>query len=271
MKLVLLNVNPQKKFNKEKTSLIKIQIDNCIELGWDVNDIVLATNFPYEYRGVKSTLVADDNYCGIDDSRYAFKVSTHIFVISELLERGLIEKGMLYWYHDIDAYQEVPITEEELGLDGKDLGLTDYGWSTKWNLGSIFFKESAKDIIWLLRDTIANEKIPDERAMRMLVGQGKVDKRRYKKLNITYNFGMRKIPIMWEMAEKPLKVIHFHPMYKDPDMPETTMNIFRYGKNELGIPLMSKRLMKLFDIHGFEYPYGTTASYNAFLKAISYE
>ncbi|KKM16173.1 hypothetical protein LCGC14_1688480, partial [marine sediment metagenome] len=33
---------------------IKAQIDNSIELKWNVNDIILATNFDFEYRGVKN-------------------------------------------------------------------------------------------------------------------------------------------------------------------------------------------------------------------------
>ena len=271
MKVVFTNVNPHKKFNREKTILVKLQIDNCLDLGWRVEDIFLATNFPYEYRGVRSYNVGDDNYCGIDDRRYAFKVSSHIFVVSELLKKGMIERGELYWYHDLDAYQEIPITEEELGLDSVDLGLTDYGWSPKWNLGSFFFKESAKDVLWLLRDTIVSTKTPDERSMRMLVNTGQVKKSRYKKLNITYNFGMRHIGVMYPMATKPLKVIHFHPIYKDDDIPDTVMNMFRYGKNPIGIPLMNKRLMDLFDKHGFGYPYGTKASYSEFMKYIDYD
>ena len=270
MKLIFTNVNPNKKFNRERSVLIKLQIDNCIELGWDVKDIILATNFNYEYRGVKAYLVGDENYCGIDDDRYAFKVSTHILTVGTLLKEGIIRKG-LYWYHDLDAYQEYPIFEKELGLENVDLGLTDYGWSSKWNLGSFFFKENAKDILWLLKNTILEKKIPDERVLTSLINQGKVNPNRYKRLNITYNFGMRHIEKSYPLADKPLKVIHFHPLYKDPNIPETTMNIFRYGKNPIGKPLMTERLMKLFDKYGFGYPYGISASYRQFMEAISYD
>jgi hypothetical protein len=42
-----------------------------------------------EYRGIKSNLVDDDNYCGIDDKRYAFKVSSHILTIAWLFEKDI--------------------------------------------------------------------------------------------------------------------------------------------------------------------------------------
>lgn len=270
MKLVFTNVNPHRRFNREKEVLIKLQLDNCFEMGWKPEDIILATNFDYEYKGVKSTIVGDENYCGLDDKRYAFKVSTHILTISYLFSQNFFQDNELYWYHDIDAYQQEIITEDELGLESVDLGLTDYGWNTKWNLGCFWFKKSAGDVITLLRDTIVGEKIPDERAMRMLVNEGRIDKKRYKKLNITYNFGMRHIKTMWDMADKPLKMVHFHPCYFDKDIPDTTMNMFRYGKNPTGKPLMNDRLIALFDRY-YPHPFGTSCSYDQFLDHISYD
>ena len=271
MKLILCNVNPYKKFNKEKSILIKLQIDNSFSWGFKEEDIILATNFDYEYRGVKSIRVSDDLYVGLDDKRYCFKVSTHIPIITSLMNSGVIKKGHLYWYHDLDAYQQEPITEEELGLENVDMGVTDYGWTKKWNLGSIFFKESAKDIFNLLTKTIYEYNLADERSFRMLTNTGKVSKDRYKKVNITYNFGMRHIGKCYEMADKPLKVVHFHPFYKDPNIPDTTMNMFFHGKNEVGKPLMTDRLKELFRFFGFDDKYGTEASYGGFMKSIDYD
>lgn len=270
MKMIMLNVNPHKKFNKEKEKLIKIQIDNSLELGWKVEDIILATNFPYEYKGVKSIIVGDDNYCGLDDKRYCFKVSSHISTIDNLFRMGVIQDG-LYWYHDIDAYQLIPITEEDVAMGKADMALADYGWSNKWNLGAIFFTNKAEDLFKLLKETIYQTNVADERSFRMLTTTGLIPKERYKKLNITYNLGMRNVEVSYEKADKPIKVIHFHPMYKDINISETTMNIFRHGKNKMGVVLMNERLMRIFDSHGFDENYGTKATYNDFVWSIDYE
>ena len=38
-----------------------VQIDNALDLGWDVNDIIFATNFDWEHKGVKTTLLQNLN------------------------------------------------------------------------------------------------------------------------------------------------------------------------------------------------------------------
>ena len=261
MKLVLTNCDPKNKFSPERELLIKVQIDNSFELGWKAKDIILATNFDYKYRGVKSILVGDDNYCGIDDSRYCFIVSSHILIMSTLFKMGVFEDE-LYWYHDFDAYQQFPITEEELDIEGIDFATTDYGWSKKWNLGCIFFRKSAEDIFHLLKETIYKDKVADERSFRMLIETGDITPNRYKKLNITYNFGTRHMDKSYPMAEKPLKIVHFHPYrfnekdgeiirkpYKDIVTFDNTLNMFMYGKNPMGEILMTDRLIELFKRH----------------------
>lgn len=271
MKIVLGNVNPHKKFNKERSILVKLQIDNSLELGWKKEDIILATNFDYEYRGIKSILVDDENYCGIDDRRYSFKVSTHIFIIDNLFRLGLIKKGQLYFYHDFDAYQLEPIDEKELPIGSSDVAMTDYGWAEKWNLGVIFFKESAGDIFNLLKDTIIKNRLGDERSFRLLVETNQVKSNRYKKLNITYNFGMRHIGHNYQIANKPLKIVHFHPCYKDAQLSDTTMNLFFHGKNEANKPLMTERLKRIFRSYGFDESYATNCTYVDFAHSIAYD
>lgn len=271
MKMILANVNPHKKFNRERSILVRLQIDNSLELGWKKEDIILATNFDYAYRGVKSILVEDENYCGIDDRRYSFKVSSHIFIIDNLFRLGIVRKNELYFYHDFDAYQLEKIDEKELQLGNADMAMTDYGWAEKWNLGVIFFKQGAKDILSLLKTTILENKLGDERSFRLLVGTGQVKKDRYKKLNITYNFGMRHIGHNYQIANKPLKIVHFHPCYRDAKLPDTTMNLFFHGRNELNKPLMNERLKRIFRSYGFDESYGTSGTYNDFISSIGYD
>jgi hypothetical protein len=250
MKNLLIYINPAKNFGNEVAFrscdvLVKIQIDNSLSLGWKAEDILLFTNFDYHYNGVNSITLNDDLYCSFRP------LSTKTAVVAHLLENGLLEKNKIYWVHDFDAYQLNPIQPAQLELDTADFGFTDYGWSSKPSLGSYFVKQSAKDIFTSLRETIYKHELEDERAFRMLT-ENNTDNinGRIKKLNITYNFGMRNIGASYTLAQKPLRVLHFHPYYNDTQLHTNTIRSFMYGKNELNKPLMTERLIKIFNHHG---------------------
>ncbi len=234
MKNLLVYVRPEKKFIGEHNILARIQIDNALSLG---QVPLIVTNFSYEYNGIKSIIVGDDNYCAVRPR--SIKTS----IIPHLIEQGIIREG-IYWNHDFDAYQVNLITEEELGLDGLDAGFTTYGWKDRWCLGSDFIKSSAKDIFEWLRDSIYTN-LEDETVL------GKITKNnthninsRIKKMNIAYQIGMRNVDYNYKIATKPLKVLHFHPSKLG------LLDIFMYGKNKVGIPLMSDRLIEVFKQNG---------------------
>jgi hypothetical protein len=52
MKNLLIYISPEHKFLPEYDKLVRIQIDNSLELGWKKEDIMLVTNFIFEYNGV---------------------------------------------------------------------------------------------------------------------------------------------------------------------------------------------------------------------------
>ena len=237
MKNLLVHLNPLKCFNKEHQILAKIQIDNSLRLGWKTEDIILVTNFDYEYNGVRAVMIPDKYFC--DFRPY----STKTVVVTYLLEYWMLPPDEVYWAHDFDAYQ---LEKFDFTLE-KPMAFSDYGYSPKPSLGSYFFDFRARDFFSLLRDTIYEKRTEDERALVWLT-KNKAMKiiDSFQKINITYNFGMRHVEKNWEIADKPLKVIHFHPWGKD--LP--TLDIFMYGKNKLGFPLMSKQLIKLFHKHG---------------------
>lgn len=232
MKNLLIYMNPKKDFNSECKILVKIQIDNSLDLGWKEEDIMLVTNFDYEHRGIKSLVVDDDNCCFVDMR------TSKIDVINYLFKQDLIKEGEMYWFHDFDAYQLNPITEEELEMSNIDIGLTDYGWSLTWNTGSIFFKSSAKDIFELIKDTVYAHKFNEEEALMLLTKYDTINVNRYKRLNVTYNFGMKKIDYNRKIATKPIKVLHFHPRKK--------------GLLEKFKPLMTDNLIGIMKKHGYE-------------------
>lgn len=242
MKNLSVYITPLKKYDQITNASIRIWIDNSIDLGWKKEDIIFINNFPYEYNGIKSTVVSDSSYCPFRPG------STKTCAVADLLEQGFMGKD-IYWVHDPDAYQLNTIGESELGLDDKDVGFTTYGWSPKWCLGSYFLKDSAKDIFRWIKDTIYEIQNEDERALRKLTRENFNNiNNRIKIMNITYQIGQRHIPINYELATKPLKVLHFRPQYRGLD----NLATFMYGKNELGMPLMSERLIKIFHDHGIK-------------------
>lgn len=242
MKNVLIYTHADKKFTGENVDLVKIHIDNSFELGWKKEDILLYTNFKYSYNGIESTVVPDD----LDWSKD--RTSNKIFVVDYLLKNRLLDKD-LYWYHDFDAYQNEVITEEELGLETCDLGVTGYGYKPQVNGGSFFFRETAGDIfdLWCTETKKINRTRADEKTMTDLLRAKRIDW--YKWLNITYNFGQRCPDLCYKQATKPLKVLHFHPVYKYYEAKYWNLDIFMYGKNRQNKPMMSDRLIKLFNKH----------------------
>jgi len=247
MKNLLIYINPSKKFDKEHSILAKIQIDNSFDLGWKKKDILLVTNFDYEYNGVKSLIVPDELYYEPDP------VSTKASVVPYLLKQGIIKKDELYWCHDFDVYQNHVINEVDLELSNVDLGLVSYGYKPVWNFGSFFFKYESKDILDLLNKKMRERLRPraDEKMLTKLTTRYNiVNNDRYKGLDVTYNFTMRCIQSNYLRAVKPLKVLHFHPWYQDDMLSDSCLNIFMYGKNRLKKPLMSERLIKIFNLHG---------------------
>lgn len=261
MKNLMLFVHPSRDFLEEQKVSIKIEIDNILDLGGKVSNIILATNFLYQYRGVKSILVSDDNYSDISPC------AAIINVIVELFDRKLIKKGGLYWYHDTDAYQLYDIAESELNLGEADIGLVEMGNREKFSASSIFFKSSAKDFFERAKEIMYKYRVNEELALNALVTNNLLwatgtqwDARakfvplnvkgsenmheRVKKLNVTYDFEMGYLGQHYHLAAKPIKVAHFH-LSSD-----LSLDSFMYGKNGLKIVLAPKRLIKIFNHHG---------------------
>ncbi len=216
MKNLLIYINPvERKFSKEYEELTMIQIDNSLELDWRSKDIILVTNFPYEYRGIKSIIVND--YEAFDQNR-----STKIPAILELFKRNLIEENTLYWFHDHDAFQLIPF---EVKLD-TDAGFTVFRNPQIWNAGSFFFKKSAESIfadIW----AYMNKRGTNEQDALTYIWQNNVNgiEKRYTLMNITYNMGIYNTKHNLDKADLPVKVAHFHPHKKRHLDLYTTRNI----------------------------------------------
>lgn len=241
MKNVLIYLNPAKEFDEEGKVCIKIQIDNSLDLGWRLEDILLFTNFPYEYNGVKAI--------ELDGSSYS-DISTKIVTLSYLFDIGFI-KDELYWVHDIDAFQNNIITENEIELANDSIAMTDNGVTSRLACGSIFFKNGSADIFKLIKEKMELDgvySINEEKSLRRLMVKNVNNiNPRIKLLNISYNYQMWDIGSCYPKAIKPIRVVHFHP-FRD-FKGSNTLNFFLRGKNRLGVILMEDRLIKIFNKH----------------------
>jgi len=249
MKNLLIYTGPNKKFDDETATLAKIQIDNSLDLGWKKEDIMLVCDFAFEYNGVKAKVIEDGVYYTFDNT------ANKIAAISYLIKNGFTEDGKLYWCHDFDAYQLNPINESELQLDNFDAGFTHYTYKPQWQLGSLFFKKRSRDIFEMIDKGILKQHHSsrnDEKVLTKLITANKINPKRYRKMNVTYNIMKRCLATIYRQAEKPLKVVHFHPKDKDALMKHSALEMFMYGKNSLGFPLMNDRLIKIFHYHGIK-------------------
>lgn len=250
MKNLLIYTGPNKKFSEEDAILARIQIDNCLDLGWKRSDILLVTDFEYEYNGVKALVIKDEVYYDFDLNANKLPVTLY------LINQGLIKPDELYWCHDFDAFELNKIDEAELDLKNFDLGLVPYFYKPEWQFGSFFFKSSAKDILQLM-DTTTRSKPHlsrnNEKTLTKLIRHDMISSKRYKKLNVTYSIMKRYLETVYSEAIKPVKVLHFRPSDpKDERMTDSALKMFMYGKNPLRLPLMNDRLIKVFDKHGIK-------------------
>lgn len=238
MKNLLVYISPTHSFDKEREILARVQIDNSLSLGWKPKDILLVTNYHYEYNGVKSVMVGDSNW--YEGRPRSIKTT----IIPHLIDLEILEPDTVYWNHDFDAYQMNHIYESDLGMDKTDIALTDYGWRDRWCLGSFFFRTTARDVFETAKEIIYKN-IEDESAF-MEMCKDPVIRNQCSRLNITYNFGMRHVEENYERAIKPIKVVHFHPWYPL----VKTLDIFMYGKSGLGHPIIDDRLKGILNQHG---------------------
>jgi hypothetical protein len=195
MKALLIFVDPLKDFNTEHKTLAKIQIDWSLEF-CKPEDIMLVTNFPFRYKGIQSYIVEDDCYYP------PFNRATKIRVINRLFEKGLINEE--FWFHDFDVFQLEPMESKS------DFAIVLYGTNPKctadkWNAGSFFFNNNAKDIFKSIEETMWKFNMDEENALTLMMRGGF---KNYEELDYSYC-----VHVYNTKVKKP-KALHFHPRKK---------------------------------------------------------
>ena len=184
-------VNPSKSFDENSRKMVEVQIENSLDLGWDKKDIRLVTNFPYFYKGIYAIVVPDD-LC----NKVEIKTSK-IGIIIFLIENGILDD--LTWVHDLDAFQLAPLDLPPLD---RDIGFIDYFYNPLINTGNIFFYPTAVDVFRDINKEIHKWKKVDELVLPSMIQKNTNNiVSRYRKLNVTYNVGMRQTERLAEFAE----------------------------------------------------------------------
>ena len=212
-------------------NLIRLQIDNSLDCGWDPKDIVIATNFDVEHMGVKTYIL--DEVC--DYSQFFHKE----YAVLELMKKGVLDTNI--FYHDLDAFQLEKFEFPKFDGDWGTCVYPDYdGHSCQ--CGVMYFKPTAVDIF---EDMVARMKRKefgthdDEVVIRNFVKLNPTYSHRVSVLNTRWNVGMTRFPTRYSTADKPVYVVHFHPDKQN------EWDCMIEGKNDLGVKVVDERLIKI--------------------------
>jgi len=204
-------------------TLIKAQIENSIQLGWDISDIILLTNFNFEFMGVKSITENLNDFC---------YTGSKVFGMKFLFDNNMINDTI--WVHDLDVWENVSFSCPEF----KEVGIATYS-NSKYNGGSIFWKKSSKDILDKIVETISNNKENKEEPTLNKILKSNKYKKRVTNINNTFNVGCSGYVKRYGRSIKPIRCCHFHPTNR------IAWETHRLNRDGLGYISISDRLEKL--------------------------
>ena len=184
------------------------QVDNSLHYGWHINDIVIVSNFDFEYRGVTNTRLRVE----CDYNVWANK----FYAIRQLFEDGMLDD---LWLHDYDVWQIDQFKFPE--FDGMMAGCPYDHNHPNWNGGSFFFSKDGYTLVQYIcdfyeinKDIIS--KYDDGRGPKWFSDEIIIEQLRtipelqnlFSPLTPQYNLGMTYFNSRYQYANKPIKAIH---------------------------------------------------------------
>ena len=227
--------------NEELFGCFKAQIDNSIQRGWKREDIIIGTNFDFEYNGVKNKLLTD--VC--EENPFCNK----FYGMLELMKNKELESD--FWFHDQDAWQ----LHDDLDFpkfNGEVAGCT-YVFTQEWNTCSLFVKKSAINVLTYIVDFMKmnldylKQVQSDENIISMLRGNNTEVSPYLSTINTQYNVGRTKMEHRYKLADKPVFVGGFVPQIPD------SVRVFNGENNEMKVNLIDEKLDQVFKKHFKEY------------------
>lgn len=192
-RLLVGNVQPNTKWlGSDLITLLKAQIHNSIELGWNRDDLLILVNFDFDFMDVKPIKIPMNSFC---------LTGSKMFAIQWVFNNGIDD---VVWSADLDVWQNVPFQCPEFN----DVGVTEYS-RPKINGGSIFWKKQAIDIINEVVGTLDKDLARREEPTLNRVLRKYLD--RVTTLNYTYNVGCSGYIPRYTKSIKPVHAFHFHP------------------------------------------------------------
>lgn len=189
--------------NETLFNYFRAQIDWSLHLGWKKEDIIIGTNFDFEYNGVKNYELTDVcTYSGFNNFWYG---------ALELMNNGVLDDD--FWLHDQDSwpheYFDFP------NFHGEIAG-AEYIGTRQWNCGSIYIKKSAKSVLTYIVDLMRdNPEVPvssDEEWIAFCRFDNNSDIKNYlQSIDTRYNCGVTHFSKRYNEATKPINVFSFKP------------------------------------------------------------
>jgi len=215
---------------------LKAQVDNSIRLGWKPNDIIIGTNFNFEYNGIKNYELK--NIC------YHNPFFNKFYGMLELMESNILNDD--FWFHDQDAWQINKFNFPE--FSGKIAGCT-YVYTPEWNTCSMFIKKSSIDIIRYIVEFMemnAEHKVDsDENWISFLRHNSEISSY-FSTINNKFNVGRTHMEDRYQAAKLPVCVIGFQPQVTK------SVEVFT-GGNSLNVNLIDKEFNNILLTHFKEY------------------
>jgi hypothetical protein len=211
-------------------TLLKAQIENCLDAGWKADDILLVSNIDYTFMGVRSIRTTLNESC---------LTGSKMFSLEFALDNKLAGDDII-WSRDLDSWVNHYFEEPEI----KDVGISTYS-TLKLNGGSVFWRPEAIDIVKHVIFEINKGEDKEEPTLnKLLKSKRYID--RTTVLNTTYNVGSSGFFPRALRAEKPIKVCHFNPMNR---IAWETHRLNRDGMDMASVSLrLETVLRKYFDL-----------------------
>jgi len=229
-RLLVANVQKQgKRYTQDKIEiLMKAQIENMIEIGWQTSDIILLSNFNFEFMNVKATLIPLNDFCFTGSKMFAIKWLFDTEKINDVV-----------WASDLDCWQNIWFNCPEFNTD---VACATYS-NPKFNGGNVFWKPGSIDIINEIVKRLSENQEAKEEPILNKVFKSKEFWNRITILNHTYNVGCSGFIPRYSRSDKPIHVCHFHPYNR---IAWEMHALDREGLGEIAVTVRLERLLRRY-------------------------
>jgi hypothetical protein len=114
--------------------LLRCQIENSLHYGWAPEDIIIGTNFEFEYKGIRNYTLKDICTFNIFNNKW--------YGMYELMLSGILDDD--FWFHDQDNWQVNPM---EFPTFGGHVAAATYVKTPEWNTSAVYVKRNSVDCI----------------------------------------------------------------------------------------------------------------------------